>query len=89
MEIECEYRKNILLFKFVKQKPEIKKKKDEKFDQKVSSTIRDKIWRLNQIFPIQIFHYHIPRYVSITREWRLSIVSVENFFQVVKRGILA
>ena len=43
MEIECEYRKHILLFKFVKQKPEIKKKKDEKFDQKVSSTIRDKI----------------------------------------------
>ena len=32
MEIECEYRKNILLFKFVKQKPEIKKKKDEKFE---------------------------------------------------------
>ena len=27
MEIECEYRKHILLFKFVKQKPEIKKKK--------------------------------------------------------------
>ena len=42
MEIECEYRKHILLFKFVKQKPEIKKKK-KKFDQKVSSTIRDKI----------------------------------------------
>ena len=42
MEIECKYRKHILLFKIVKQKPEIKKKKMKSLTKKSPERLETK-----------------------------------------------